>query len=458
MAIDATGVFTLISATLVLLLGGWIIRRVKFLRDYNIPEPVVGGIIAAIIIFVLRSWPNWFGADPSYSLTFTFDSGLQNFFMLMFFTSIGLSADFARLKAGGKPLVIFAVVVSAFIIVQDVVGVSMASVVGLQPLMGLVAGSITLTGGHGTGGSWGAVLESQYGLDGAVTLGMAVATFGLVSGGLIGGPVAHFLINRINSRKAAEGAAQIEEIKSEKEKEAVRAQQKAMAEKAVEKGDISAVEGGNKPAKRAKHKHNTEAMFEKAHQGRLITSMSAIETLTFFAICITVAQLLTDWTSGSSFEMPTFVWALATGVIVRNVCTHLFSFDLFDRAIDVFGNVSLSLYLAMALLSLKLWELADLAGPVIIILAVQVVVMVVYVCLATFVIMGRNYDAAVLSAGHCGFGLGATPTAIANMQAITDKFGPSPKAYLLVPMVGAFFVDIVNALVIRGFLSVPFLQ
>lgn len=160
---------------------------------------------------------------------------------------------------------------------------------------------------------------------------------------------------------------------------------------------------------------------------------------------------------GTWFDLPTFVWALAGGVIIRNVLTIVFDFHMFDRAIDVFGNASLSLFLAMALLSLKLWELTDLAGPVLIILVVQTLVMIAYVYFVTFRVMGKNYDAAVLSAGHCGFGMGATPTAIANMQAVTDRYLASPKAFLIVPMVGAFFVDIINATVLQIFIKLPFM-
>lgn len=457
MEMDLTGVYTLILATLVLLLGSLILKRVKFLRDYNIPEPVVGGIIAAIIVYALRSYTGWFGLDESYSLSFKFDTDMQNIFMLMFFTSIGLGADFARLKAGGIPLVFFVLAVGALIVIQDVVGVGMASMLGLKPLMGLVTGSITLTGGHGNAGSWGGIMEDKYGIDGAITLGMAVATFGLVSGGLVGGPVAHFLIHRINARKAAAGEPLIEPMEESVDEDHLSAQQHALAENAVKVDDLAAVSEDSKTAPRVAHPHNrnAEAMFTSTHQPRLITSMSTIETLTLFALCIVCAMLLTDYVSNA---LPTFVWSLFTGILVRNVLTHVFKFELFDRAIDVIGNACLSLYLAIALLNLNLWQLTDLAGPVMIILAVQIVVMVLFAIFVTFVVLGRDYDAAVLAAGHCGFGLGATPTAIANMQAITDKFGPSPKAYLLVPMVGAFFDNIINSMVVKGFLSIPFLQ
>ena len=170
------------------------------------------------------------------------------------------------------------------------------------------------------------------------------------------------------------------------------------------------------------------------------------------------AGVMTTVAKGTVFELPTFVWALGGGVVIRNVLTHFFNFDMFDRAIDVFGNASLSLFLAMALLSLRLWELTDLALPVMVILFAQVGVMMLYAAFVTFKVMGSDYDSAVLAAGHCGFGMGATPTAIANMQAITDRYGASYKAFLIVPMVGAFFVDLVNAAVLQFFTQLPFLQ
>ncbi|MCF7520551.1 sodium/glutamate symporter [Neisseria sp. ZJ106] len=403
---EVNSYYTLIAATLVLLLGKFLVQKIRFLRDFNIPEPVAGGLIAAIILFVLYQ---------THGVSFKFEKPLQDAFMLIFFSSIGLSADFSRLKAGGLPLVIFTVVVGAFIIVQDVIGVGLASVLGLDPLIGLITGSITLTGGHGTAGAWGPAFEKDYGLTGATALGMASATFGLVFGGLIGGPVARRLINR-QGRKPVENAVKVDDQASA----------------------------------------STDNVFEKAQQTRLITADSAVETLALFAACLVFGQIM-DSVDAEYFpaflNLPKFVWCLFGGVILRNILTAVFKMDMFDRAVDVFGNAALSLFLAMALLNLKLWELTGLAGPVTVILAVQTVVMIIYATFVTYVIMGRDYDAAVVSAGHCGFGLGATPTAVANMQSVTQTFGPSHKAFLIVPMVGAFFVDIINALILSGFVN-----
>ena len=425
MEIALNGYYTMILATLVLLLGRFLIVKIRFLSDFNIPEPVAGGLVAGLLVVVLNAF---------FGLTFKFETQLQTAFMLMFFSSIGLSADFSRLKAGGKPLAIFLMVVAAFILLQNVVGVGMASVLGLEPLIGLVTGSITLTGGHGTAGAWGPVLESRYGITGATTLGIATATFGLVAGGLIGGPVARYLIKKIGHQK-------LPKPQNQTEVEAVAASQSLYSTRHTEEGD-----------------QPDEAMFDKPDEIRLITASSTIETLALFAACMAFAGVMTTAAKGTAFELPTFVWALGGGVIIRNVLTNFFKFDMFDRAIDVFGNASLSLFLAMALLSLRLWELTDLALPVLLILAVQTVVMMLYASLVTFTVMGRDYDAAVLAAGHCGFGMGATPTAIANMQAITDRYGVSYKAFLIVPMVGAFFVDLVNAAILQVFTQLPFLH
>ncbi|MGH1928966.1 sodium/glutamate symporter [Acinetobacter baumannii] len=398
------GFYTLISAVIVLLLGRFLVNRIDFLKRYNIPEPVAGGLVAAVVSLLVHTF--W-----GYSIVFS--SELQTSFMLVFFASIGFSANFMKLKEGGTALVIFLICVASFIVVQNAVGMSLATLLGLDPLIGLIAGSITLTGGHGTAGAWGEILESQHGIQGALALGMASATFGLIIGGVIGGPLAKLLINRYSL-----------------------AQAKTNAE--IQQRDTHVEQNSD-----------DLAPFENPHQVRLITADNAITTLGMFAACLAFAEFMTGFSKGTWFELPTFVWALGGGVILRNILESVLKVDIFDRAIDVFGNASLSLYLAMALLSLKLWQLADLAGPLVVILGAQTLTMALYAAFVTFRVMGKNYDAAVLAAGHCGFGMGATPTAVANMQAITNMYGPSHKAFLIVPLCGAFFVDLINATVIQ---------
>lgn len=398
--------YTLIAAVIVLLLGRFLVNKIDFLKRYNIPEPVAGGLVAAILSLVVHSL---------WGFSISTSAQLQTSFMLIFFASIGLSANFAKLREGGIGLVIFLIAVSTFIVVQNAVGMSLATLLGLDPLIGLIAGSITLTGGHGTAGAWGEILETQHGIQGALALGMASATFGLIIGGIIGGPLAKLLINRhnISAPRTQEQIAQSDETPLT---------------------DINSTE---------------YVPFEYPHRVRLITADNAITTLGLFAACLAFAEFMTTYSKGTFFELPTFVWALAGGVILRNVLEGIFKIQIFDRAIDVFGNASLSLYLAMALLSLKLWQLADLAGPLVVILGAQTLTMALYAAFITFRVMGKNYDAAVLAAGHCGFGMGATPTAVANMQAITNMYGPSHKAFLIVPLCGAFFVDLINATVIQ---------
>ncbi|WP_314910524.1 sodium/glutamate symporter [Cardiobacterium hominis] len=402
------GYYTLIIATIVLLFGRYLVRKYRFLQDFNIPEPVAGGLVAAVIIYALYLFNH---------VSFAFDKSLREAFMLVFFSSIGLSADFSRLKAGGFPLVIFTIIVGVFIAVQNAVGVGLAVALDQNPLLGLVAGSITMTGGHGTAAGWGPDLE-KIGLANATDIGIACATFGLVAGGLIGGPVARRLINKMKRQPLA----------------------------TLDDGGTDTGEDAND-------------MFEKPERKRLITASSAIDTLAMFAACLAFAEIM-DGIDKVYFkpvlailDLPKFVWALAFGVVLRNVLTNVFRFNMFDRAIDVFGNASLSLFLAMALLDLKLWQLTALALPVTVILLVQTVVMALYATFVTYTLMGRDYDAAVLAAGHCGFGLGATPTAVANMQSVTERFGPSHKAFLIVPMVGAFLVDLINAGLLQTFVK-----
>ena len=389
---------TLVAATLVLLLGRKLVQTVPFLKKYTIPEPVAGGLLVALALLVLKK---------SMDIEIDFDMSLKDPLMLAFFATIGLNANLASLRSGGKVLGTFLIVVVGLLLLQNALGIGMAKLLGLDPLMGLLAGSITLSGGHGTGAAWSKLFVERYGFANATEVAMACATFGLVLGGLIGGPVARYLVKHSSSPDGTPDD------------------------------------------------QLAPTAFEKPDMGRMITSLVLIESIALIAICLTVGKIVAQLLAGTVFELPTFVCVLFIGVILSNGLSALGLYRVFDRAVSVLGNVSLSLFLAMALMSLKLWELASLALPMIIILAVQAVAMALYAVFVTYRMMGKNYDAAVLAAGHCGFGLGATPTAIANMQAITDRFGPSHMAFLVVPMVGAFFIDIVNALVIKLYLLLP---
>ncbi|WP_130903798.1 MULTISPECIES: sodium/glutamate symporter [unclassified Pseudomonas] len=390
---------TLVAASLVLLLGRGLVTRVGFLRAYNIPEPVAGGLLVALVLLVLRSL----------DMEVRFDTSLQTPLMLAFFATIGLSADFASLKKGGRIVGMFVLAVTGLLVVQNAMGIGLATALGLDPLMGLLTGSVTLAGGHGTGAAWGATFSEKYGLASASELAMASATFGLVLGGLIGGPVARLLIKRTQV-----------------------------------------------PGCREQDKPRMPKGFEQPNKERSITPFSFIETLALIAVSLLAGNLLNGMLRETAFELPTFVCVLFVGVLLRNGLSALGLYQVFEREVSVLGNVSLSLFLAIALMSLKLWDLAALALPFFIILAAQTMVMALFAIFVTFRIMGSNYDAAVLAAGHCGFGLGATPTAIANMQAVTQRYGPSQIAFLVVPMVGAFFIDIINVIVIKLYLALPF--
>ncbi|MGE8058205.1 sodium/glutamate symporter [Pseudomonas sp. NPDC089547] len=388
---------TLVAASLVLLLGRGLVARIGFLRVYNIPEPVAGGLVVALTLLALRS----------FDIHVQFDTSLQAPLMLAFFATIGLSADFASLKKGGRVVAVFLLVVTGLLVVQNGMGIGLATALGLDPLMGLLAGSITLSGGHGTGAAWGTTFTEKFGLASASELAMASATFGLVLGGLIGGPVARLLIKRVKISGIEEETPQLP------------------------KG------------------------FEQPEKERLITPFSFIETLALIAVSLLAGTLLNAFLKGTALELPTFVCVLFVGVLLRNGLSALGFYQVFEREVSVLGNVSLSLFLAIALMSLKLWDLAALALPFFILLAAQTLVMALFAIFVTFRVMGRNYDAAVLAAGHCGFGLGATPTAIANMQAVTQRYGASHIAFLVVPMVGAFFIDIINVIVIKLYLALP---
>ncbi|OEY94886.1 sodium/glutamate symporter [Acinetobacter proteolyticus] len=399
--------YTLMLAVLVLYVGRILNKHIPFLTKYNIPEPVAGGLVGAIIFYLIHQFAGY---------TISVNKPMQDTFMLMFFASIGLSANFAKLKEGGKPLIIFLIAISFFVIIQNGVGMAIASAVGLDPLMGVVAGSIALVGGLGTAGAWGPIFETKYAVEGALPMGIASATFGMVVGGLMGGPLARYLIRKHNLASP---------LKAEVREE-------------------------NKEAPLT----DSEYTFEAPQKVRLITADNAIVTLGMFAFALAFAETMKNLTIGTAIELPTFVWALGGGILLRNILETGLKQEIFDRSIDVFGNTALALFLAMALVSLKLWQLADLAIPMIILLIAQSIAMWVFAVYVSFRVMGKNYDSAVLASGLCGFGMGATPNAIANMQAITNMYGPSHKAFLIVPLVGAFFIDLVNVVVIQSILQI----
>ncbi len=401
MTIDLNFYATLVALVGVLLLGRWVISKSKFLQDYNIPEPVVGGIIIAIGIFCLLKYSG---------IKFSFNDSLREPLMLAFYASIGLSADFTSLRKGGKILFIFLMCVALLLLLQNITGIFIAKLMGINPLIGLLAGSITMSGGHGTGASWAEIFKANpYNLNAGLEIALACATFGLIAGGLIGGPISHYLIRKYHLQT-------ISHLKEE-----------------------SPPQG-----------------FEKPEKERLITAYSFVQSLALIALALLFGTLLSEYFKSSSFTLPTFVWCLFIGAILRNLLSLTKIHQVFDREVSVIGNVSLSLFLAFALMTINLSELVALALPMFAILTIQVILMVAFAIFITFRFCGKDYDAAVLAAGHCGFGLGATPTAMANIQTITQHYGMSHMAFIIVPLVGAFFIDIINAIIISTTLQLPF--
>ncbi|GHA36363.1 sodium/glutamate symporter [Photobacterium aphoticum] len=390
-------------AIIVLFLGYFINSKVKVFRKYNIPEPIVGGLVVAIVITIMHT--------QGYDITFQLS--LKDTLMQMFFATVGLAASFKLLAKGGSRVFLFLGVATLFIVIQNAVGVSMSKLLGLDPLLGLMVGSITLSGGHGTGAAWSQTFADNYGLH-TLELSMAAATFGLVMGGIIGGPVAQRLIDKFNLRSDFGGPG---------------------ANHHIDHPDLV-----------------TYSEFEEDR----ITSKNTIETLFILLICVAGAahvKEIIDSFGISWLRIPDFVYSLFIGVFITNVCESTKVYKINHETVDALGTISLSLFLAMALMSLQLWELLGLALPMLAILAVQTVVLAIFAYFVTFRLMGKNYDAAVIAGGHCGFGMGATPTAVMNMGSLVSRNGPSPQAFMVVPIVGAFFIDVANLIVLQAYIS-----
>jgi ESS family glutamate:Na+ symporter len=394
-AVDIWSTLALASAALVI--GHLAVGRIAFLSRYSIPDAVVGGMLFAALVTALRGG----------GVTVDFDPSLLTPLNVMFFTTVGLSADARSLLRGGRLLLLFFVVVAGGLVLQNFVGVSLARVFDLHPVNGLMAGSITLSGGHGTAAAWGTKFAEERNLQGVVELGIAAATYGLVFGGLLGGPLAGWLMkhHRIEGTGVADrGAA-----------------------------------GG-------------------AADGVVATDVTAerlIATLLLVFASMAIGFKLFAMIGQGAFTLPSFIWALVAGAVLRNVLSATGLYRVDDRSLELIGALSLSMFLAMIIMTLKLWELVDLAGPILAILVAQTAVLLLYVSQVTFRVMGRNYDAVLLSTGHLGFGMGSTATAMVNVQAVAQRHGHSPLAFLLIPVMGAFLIDLANAATIQGFLALP---
>lgn len=367
------------------MLGTFLNYKMPFLNKFCIPAPVVGGLLFALVITLLR------GFDI---VVINLDTSLQNLFMLTFFTTVGLGASFKLLKVGGKLLIIYWLACGFLALAQNVIGVSMAKLLHLDPLIGVMVGAVSMEGGHGAATAFGSTIE-EMGIEGALSIGLATATVGLVAGGLIGGPIVKFLINKYQLKPT-----EAEEI-------------------------------------------SNEAMGEVPQQNEKINSRSFMVQVFIIVFCMAVGTYLGDsFTSWTGFVLPGYVGAMFVAVIVRNIIERVSEDVIQMKSIGIIGDITLGIFLSMALMSIQLWEIVDLALPLLLIILVQVIFMVLFSIFVLFKMFGKNYDAAVMIGGFTGHGLGATPNAIANMDAVVSKFGPSRKAFLIVPLVGAFLIDV----------------
>ena len=384
---------TLAAAVLVLLLGNSLKKKIYFLQKFCIPAPVIGGLIFAIMTCICY---------VTGIAEFSFDDTLREVCMVFFFTSVGFQANLKVLKSGGKSLIVFLGLVITLIILQNLTAVGLAKLLNLNPLIGMCTGSIPMVGGHGTAGAFGPVLE-DLNIKGATTICTAAATFGLIFGSLIGGPLGKRLIEKHNLFNTV--ANEDDSLLVEDEK---------------------------------KHERHTNMYADAVFQLILAIGVGTIFTM-----------LLTK--TGLTF--PIYIGAMLAAALMRNICEYTGIATIHMGEINDLGGISLSLFLGMAMITLRLWELASLALPLVILLAAQVLLIIIFTYVIEFNIMGRDYDAAILVSGTCGFGTGATPNAMANMQAVCDQYVPSIKAYLLIPLVGSLFADFLNSLVITFFIN-----
>lgn len=384
---------TLAVAVLVLLLGNYLKKKIYFLQKFCIPAPVIGGLIFAIMTCICY---------VTGIAEFSFDDTLREVCMVFFFTSVGFQANLKVLKSGGKSLIVFLGLVIVLIILQNLTAVGLAKLLNLNPLIGMCTGSIPMVGGHGTAGAFGPVLE-DLNIKGATTICTAAATFGLIFGSLIGGPLGKRLIEK-----------------------------HSLLNTAANEDDSLLVED--------EIKHERHASMYPAATFQIIIAMG-IGTI--------VSKLL----SLTGMTFPVYIGAMIAAACIRNIGEYSGAYVVHMGEINDIGGISLSLFLGMAMITLKLWQLADLAGPLVVLLAGQTVFILLYVVLVVFNVMGRDYDAAVLVSGTCGFGMGATPNAMANMQVVCEKYAPSIKAYLIIPLVGSLFADFLNSLAITLFIN-----
>mgnify|MGYP003079166843 CR=1 FL=1 len=385
---------TMAVAVLALMLGRYLRKKCWLLERFCIPAPVIGGVIFAVATCICY---------VTGIAEFVFDDILKEVFMVFFFTSVGFQANLKVLKSGGKSMIVFLGLIIVLIVLQNGTAIGLAKLLHLDPLVGMCTGSIPMTGGHGTAGAFGPVLE-DFGISGATTVCTAAATFGLVAGSVMGGPLGERLVEKRELLKTA-----------------------------IPEDDSLLVEE------------------EKKHERHASMYPSAVFQL---IIAIGIGTIISKLLSLTGMTFPIYIGAMIAAACMRNIGEYSGKFTIYMGEINDIGGISLSLFLGIAMITLKLWQLADLALPLITLLAGQTILMFLYTYIVVFNVMGRDYDAAVLSSGVCGFGMGATPNAMANMQAVCEKYAPSVKAFLLVPLVGSLFADFLNSLAITFFINI----
>lgn len=391
----------LLIAILVLWIGTLITKRIPFLMKYSIPVAVTGGLLCSVLVLIVSQ-----AGGPRIE----FELRMRDLFLLVFFSTIGLSAKFSRLKAGGRALGILVGCAAVFLVIQNVTGVILAKLLGAHPGIGLFAGSVSLAGGHGTAIAWGQEAAAA-GIPGAELAGIAFATFGLVAGGVIGGPLAERLIRKNNLAPSGTPDENLDHGMTDEDPEAV----------------------------------------EPFSLRRVLTVLFVL------SICVSFGDIVNRFLFERDFRVPGFLTAMLIGIVITNLSDRTkrqLKLGDFDKT----GEVSLQLFLAMSLMSMDLSSLFGAFGPIFLTLCIQIAVISVFSVFIIFRLLGRDYDAAVIAGGFCGLGMGATPVAIANMNAVTLKHGPSFKAFLIIPLVGAFFIDILNAFIIKFFLGLPMMQ
>lgn len=400
---------TLAFGGVVLFAGHGVRRLLPWLAKYNVPAPVIGGLLVACGMLFARSG----GVAPV-----SFDTRLQAPLMIAFFTTVGFGASVSLLKVGGPQVMLFLLLSTVLAVLQNVVGIVLALPMGMHPLFGVLNGSVTLTGGPATGLAFAPAFEAA-GVPGAPTVAVAAAMVGIVSGGLIGGPIGTLLVERYHLRKPQRGGAPGEV---------------SLATHVVEDRMDSVLEASTPP-------------------GEDKESYALLKALVIILIAMWIGSGVSSQFAAAGITLPAYIGAMLVAAIIRNVDDVTGWLGLSQRVIDDMGTVALSLFLVLALMTLRLWELAGLALPMVVILAGQIA-LIALVCWPTFRLMGADYDAAVMSGGLCGFMLGTTANAMANMEALVDRYGPAPRAFLVVPMVGAFFIDFINAFLITWCLNI----